>query len=133
MANDPKEIVERAIGAYNVGGVEAMLEFIHPEFEMTTPAEIAAEPDTYRGRDGVRRYFNSFFEIMDEVRIEPTEITGGRDEVLIRFDLVARGQATGIEAIQKAYAIWEVDDGLLRGIQFFFSDEELDAAFDAGG
>ena len=47
--------------------------------------------------------------------------------------LVARGQATGIEAIQKAYAIWEVDDGLLRGIQFFVSDEELDAAFDAGG
>ncbi len=72
MADSAQEIVERGIRAYSEDGVEALIEFVHPEFEMTTPPGIAAEPDTYRGRDGVRRYFESFLEIMDEVRIEPT-------------------------------------------------------------
>ena len=52
--------------------------------------------------------------------------------MLIRFDLVARGRATGIEAVQKAYSIWEVDDGLLRGIRFFFSDEDADRRVGGG-
>ena len=33
-------------------GVEAMLEFVHPEFEMETLPGIAAEPQIYRGHDG---------------------------------------------------------------------------------
>ena len=130
---DNAEIVERGIRAYNEDGVDALIEFVHPEFEMTTPPGIAAEPDTYRGRDGVRRYFESFLEIMDEVRIEPTEIVGSGNDVLIRFNLVARGKATGIEVDQKAYGIWEIDDGMLRGIRFFPTDEELRSAFGAGG
>jgi len=133
VANDNAEIVKRGLRAYEERGVEGLLEFVHPEFEMTTPAAIAAEPDTYRGHQGLRRYFDSFFEIMDEVRMEPTEIIARGDDVLIRFDLVARGKSTGIEAVQKAYSIWEVDDGLLRGIRFFFSDDELTAAWEAGG
>ena len=132
MADSAQEIVERGIRAYNEDGVDALIEFVHPEFEMTTPPGIAAEPDTYRGRDGVRRYFESFLEIMDEVRIEPTEIVGRGNEVLIRFNLVARGKATGIEVDQKGYGIWRIDDGMLREIRFFATDEELTAAFEAG-
>ena len=103
MANETAERIERALRAYNEDGVEAMLPFIHPEFEMTTTAEVAAEPDTYRGHDGVRRYFGSFLEIMDEVRVEPTEIEARGDGGLVRFNLVARGKATGIEAVQKGF------------------------------
>ena len=132
MANETEEIVRRGLRAYEERGVDGLLEFVHPEFEMTTPAEIATEPDTYRGHEGLRRYFDSFFEIMDEVRMEPTEIIARDDEVLIRFDLVARGRSTGIEAVQKAYAIWEVDDDLLRGIRFFLSDDDLTVAWEEG-
>ncbi len=133
MASDKEEIVKRGLRAYEERGVDGLLEFVHPEFEMTTPAEIASEPDTYGGHEGLRRYFESFFEIMDEVRMEPTEIIVRGDDVLVRFDLVARGRSSGIEAIQKAYAIWEVDDDLLRGIRFFISDDELTAAWESGG
>ena len=55
--------------------MEALLPFIHPDFEVTTPAGLAAEPDTYRGPEGIRRYFESFYEAMDEVGFEPEEFT----------------------------------------------------------
>ena len=131
MTDDAKDIIERGLRAYNEDGVEGLIEYVHPEFEMTTPSEIAAEPDTYRGHDGIRRYFDSFFEIMDEVRIEPTEILARGDDVLIRFTLVARGRATGLEADQRAFGIWRLEDGLVRSIRFFTSEEELAAAFEA--
>ena len=43
---------------------------IHPEFEVTTPQSLASEPDTYRGHEGIRRYFDSFYEAMENVYFE---------------------------------------------------------------
>jgi hypothetical protein len=48
------ETVRRAHTALAEEGVEALLAFADPEFELTPPS-IASEPDTYRGHDGVRR------------------------------------------------------------------------------
>lgn len=109
-----------------------MLPYVHPEFTMTTTAEIAAEPDTYEGHDGLRRYFGSFLEIMDEIRIEPVEVEPRGDRVRMDFNLVARGKATGIEVEQKGFAIWELQGDLLRRVTFFRTGEEARAAFDEG-
>ena len=130
MDGEPSELIEEALRAYSERGVEGMLPYVHPEFTMTTTAEVAAEPDTYEGHDGLRRYFDSFLEIMDEVRIEPTEIEARGDRVLVGFDLIAIGKATGIEVQQKGHGIWQLDDGLLRGITFFPTAEKARAAFD---
>ena len=81
--------------------MEGLLPFIHPEFEVTTPADLAAEPDTYRGPDGVRRYFDSFYEAMDEIRFEPREFLEAGGRVIVPITLTARGRTTGIEARQE--------------------------------
>ena len=80
MSSQNVELVRRGFEALSEGGVEALLPFIHPEFEVTTPANLASEPDTYRGHEGIRRYFDSFYDAMDEVRFEPGEFqeAGGR-------------------------------------------------------
>ncbi|MDP9189099.1 MAG: nuclear transport factor 2 family protein [Actinomycetota bacterium] len=131
MGNETSERIEGALRAYNEDGVEAILPYIHPDFEMTTTTEVAAEPDTYRGHEGVTRYFESFLEIMDEVRVEPLEIEAHGDRGLIRFDLIARGKATGIEVVQKGFGIWEFEGDLVRRISFFPSEDEARAAFDS--
>jgi len=51
------------------GGVDAVADVFHDDFEFTTPPGLASEPDTYRGIEGVRRWYDSFYEAMDEVRI----------------------------------------------------------------
>lgn len=71
MSDENVEIVSRAFDAFNEDGTEAFLPYVHPDVEFTTPPDLASEPDTYRGHEGVRRYWRSFFEIMDQIRVEP--------------------------------------------------------------
>jgi ketosteroid isomerase-like protein len=111
-------------------GYEALLPLVHPEFEMTTRPGIAAEPQTYRGVEGMRRWWESFYEVMDEVRVEPTEFhDAGEGRVVLEAILRARGQASGLEVTQVAFMLCHLRDQQLVGIEFFFSLEEaLEAA-----
>ena len=102
-----------------------MLEYVHPDFEMETLPGIAAEPQVYRGHDGVRRWWDSFYEIMDEVTVEADEVTEiGPDRALIHFKMRARGHASGIEVTQEARAVATVRDGLTLRLEFLLPGQE---------
>lgn len=124
------EIVRRAYAALAEQGVEALLPFTDPEFEATTPASLASEPDTYRGHDGVRRYFGSFGEAMEGVYLEGEEFTGVGDKVLVDTKLHARGRTTGIETEQHAFVVWALRAGLVVGAETF---TEREPALEAAG
>lgn len=113
------EIVESAFLAFNEGGTDALVAFVHPEGEFTTPPELASEPDTYRGHEGLRRYFDSFYEAMDEIRIEPRAVREHGDGVVIEFMLRARGGSTGIEVKQRGYAAAEMRDGKILTLSVY--------------
>jgi ketosteroid isomerase-like protein len=125
VATRNEELTKRAFDALRVRGVDAIPEFVHPEFDMTTLPGQAAEPQTYRGHDGLRRWFDTFYEVMDEVSIEPSsyeEIEPNR--VLLEFTLRAKGQASGIEVTQEARAIATVRDGLMSKLEFLVDDSD---------
>jgi ketosteroid isomerase-like protein len=118
------ELTKRAFDALREDGVDAIPEFVHPEFEMTTLPGQAAEPQTYRGHDGLRRWFDTFYEVMDEISIEPSryeEVEPGR--VLLEFTLRAKGQASGIEVTQDARAIATVRDEKLAHLEFLMDED----------
>jgi hypothetical protein len=90
---------------------------------MTTLPGQAAEPQTYRGHDGLRRWFDTFYEVMDEISIEPSryeEIEPNR--VRLEFTLRARGQASGIEVAQQARAVATIRDEQLAHLEFLVDD-----------
>jgi hypothetical protein len=131
MSGRNVEIIREGFEALSEGGVEALLPLVHPEFEMTTPANLAAEPDTYRGPEGVRRYFDSFYEAMDEVRFEPAEFREAGERVIAPSTLTARGRATGIEAKQEVVLVWTLRDERVIRIEVFATlDEALEATRD---
>ena len=101
MSEDDIAVVRAGYEALRERGVEGLMPLIHPEFEVTTPPGLAAEPDTYRGPDGVRRYFDSFYDAMDEIRFEPREFREAGGRVIVPVTLTARGRTTGIEAPQE--------------------------------
>jgi ketosteroid isomerase-like protein len=113
---DDIEVVRRGFAALREGGVEALLPFISADFEVTTPASLAAEPDTYRGHDGLRRYFASFYEAMDEVTFEPHEFVTAGGRVVVPFTLRARGRSTGLAFEQEAVFVWRIREGLATGL-----------------
>jgi ketosteroid isomerase-like protein len=132
VSQEDVELVRAGFQALREGGVDALLPFVHPEFEMTTPPEFAAEPDTYRGIEGIRRYFDSFYEVMDEIRFEPRDFQEARGRVLAPVTLTARGQTTGIEARQEFVMVWTLREGKIVGVETFATLEEAVAATEQG-
>jgi ketosteroid isomerase-like protein len=110
-------------------GVEEALPLIDPEFEMETVAPYAAEPGTYRGWDGVRRWFAGFEGAMEQVRVEPRTLEdAGEGKVVVEFVLSARGVVTGLEVSQEAVALITLNGEKLRAMEFHPSVEAARAA-----
>ncbi len=128
------DLVRERFAPMRDGDVEALLPLIHPDFEVTTPPGLAAEPDTYRGPEGIRRYFDSFYEIMDRVSFEPHDFIGVGERVVVPVTLRARGRTTGIETTQKVVQVWELRDEKAYRIEVYATLEEaMDAARSAEG
>jgi len=128
MSSQNVEVVRRGFEALSERGVEGLLPFIHSEFAVTTPPSLASEPDTYRGHQGLRRYFDSFYDAMDEIRFEPDEFIAVGERVVVPFTLRARGRTTGIEVEQRAVQIWELRDGLATSVEVYPTLDEAMAA-----
>ena len=123
MSERNVEVVRRGFEALN-GGVEAFIEFVDPEFETETSPELTPEPDVYRGYDGVRRYFASFEETMEEIRFEPGEFIEVGDRVLVPVRLSAKGKETGITVEQRLTTVWVLRDGKAVRIESYATEEQ---------
>jgi ketosteroid isomerase-like protein len=132
VPGDNIDIVKDGFEAFNDYGVDGILPFVHPDFEATTPPELASEPDTYRGHDGVRRWFDSFYEVMDGIRWDAHRFHEVGDRVVVEFTLRARGKTTGLDFGQDAVMVWELRDGKAIGLQLFPTLDEAMAAAGQG-
>ncbi len=124
------EIVKRGFKEFNENGIDGILTLLDPEFVATTPPSLASEPDTYRGHDGIRRWFDSFNEVMDEIRWDAHGFEATGDRVIVEFTLRARGKTTGLDFGQDATMLWELRDGRAIRLDLF---ETVDEARDATG
>jgi ketosteroid isomerase-like protein len=132
MTESNAELMRRAFEVYNEEGWEAMLPWMADDFALTTPPGLAAEPDTYRGEEGMRRYWESFYDVMEEIRIEPTEFREVEDWVVAPFRLSARGRSTGIESGMDAVMAWRWRDGKANRALLFANLDEAMAAIPPG-
>jgi ketosteroid isomerase-like protein len=130
VSRENVEIVMQAFDDFQREGWQALIPLLDPEFELTTPPDLAMEPDTYRGEEGLRRYFESFEDVMEDIRIVPEgEFLDAGDKVFFEFTLSARGRETGIEAKQHAFQVWTMRDGKgLRADVFASREAALQAA-----
>jgi ketosteroid isomerase-like protein len=134
VSQENVDAVKAGFDALQRGDVEELLPRIHREFEFTTPPALSVEPDTYRGEEGLRRYFDSFYEVMDEVQFIPDEFIDAGERVVVPVSLRARGKETGLEVEQRIFQVWSVRDGKAARVEVFATLEEaMEAAGAAGG
>ena len=119
MSQEDVELLQEVLEALDEGGVDAVLPFIHPDFEFSTPPSISVEPETYRGHDGLRRYFDQWYDAADLVRVVPEEFFDAGDRVVVDFRLMARGKETGIESELRAGMVWHMRNGQAVGLEIF--------------
>ena len=119
------ELIARTFRVLDSESYERALPYISDDFVMETPADLASEPGVYRGPDGVRRWWESFLEAMDTVRLETLAVEdAGGGRAVVSFVIHARGQSSGIEAEQRAFALARTESGKISGLEFY-PDPEL--------
>ena len=126
------EVVQRLFELFGEGrGVEPALEMIHPDVVIDIPPTMSAEPDTYRGHDGVRRYFAGFEGMLDEVRYQPGELIAVGDAVIARAHMSGRGVSSGLDVGLDSYVVHEFADGKVVRLTPYPDLESARAALDA--
>jgi ketosteroid isomerase-like protein len=118
------EILRRGYEAFNSGDIRRILAFAHPDFETAIPPELSAEPDIYRGHDGIRRYFLSFQDAMDEIRFQPERFWDIGESVVAVVRLNAKGRQSGISVEQRLAQVWTFHGGKAIGLRTYGSLSE---------
>ena len=125
MASSDLELLKDGFAQLGTEGYEAMVPLIHPDFVMETPAGLAAEPQSYEGVEGFRRWWTSFLEVMDTVRLEPKGFYElAPDRIAVEAVIRAVGGASGIETTQNVFFVVSVRDSKMAGIEFATSLEQ---------
>jgi len=124
------EVVQRLFDLFAEDGIEPALVVMHPDVVIEVPPEMSAEPDTYRGHDGVRRYFAGFDGMLDEVRYEVVELIPVGDAVVASSRMSGRGASSGLDVGIDAYVVHELADGKVVRITPYPDLESARAALD---
>jgi ketosteroid isomerase-like protein len=120
--NDNVEILRDAYEALNDGDVERALAALDEDAEWSEHSDLP-EAGTYRGRNAIRTFHESFLESWQDFDQEMEELLTGGPCVLIMLRSRQRGKGSGI-AVEAQYAhLWTMEEG--RGVR-------VDAYFDRG-
>jgi ketosteroid isomerase-like protein len=103
-----QEDVDRLRGAYrafNEGGVEAFLERLAPEFQVSD-RESSPDRETRHGKEGIKDLFASYMEAFDALRLEPEEFIDAGDQIVVCLRQRVRGKGSGAEVTGRIAHAW---------------------------
>lgn len=128
------ELLREALETLNRDGVEAALGYFAEDFEGVVPPELSGEPDEYHGHDGVRRYFDLFMEVVDDLRFDIEKAVGIRDETVAAIaHVTGRGHGSGLPMEMRVPLAVRIRDGKIARMAGCPSWDEAVAASAGGG
>jgi ketosteroid isomerase-like protein len=105
----------------------AMLDACDPQIEW---APLEAEGKVFRGRRGIVRILEAWYEAMEEWHVEPEDIVDAGDSLLMRARIKARGRRSGLPIEQRGQAVFRMREGRVLRCEEF---ADLHAAREAAG
>ena len=131
MSQENVEIVRRvyALGADAAGIVrgdydDVFRDYFDPDYELVPPLAYPDTESSYRGVEGLRRWFGEMDEIWDDFRTEPERFfdAGARVVVFARVTGAAKGSGPTV-AISSAHVL-TVRDGRITRTEIFLNRAE---------
>jgi ketosteroid isomerase-like protein len=130
MSQGNVELVRRAMDAWNREDVEALIPLSDPDVEFVS-IFAGMEGRTYRGYDGLRRYFADMRDTWAEFHREMEDvIDAGRDQVVVPFRLIGTARASGIPVDERVTTVFYLRQQRLQRMVVYRDRRE---AFDAAG
>lgn len=124
------ETLRRAYDAYDRRDVRAMQALSHDDCVIYTVVEGRAEPQPFRGRNGIRAWIENENDVWESVKIEDLDLRDlGDDRVFTVAVARVRGKGSGIELSTPVWSICELRDGkIFRFRSYPDRAEALEAA-----
>lgn len=122
------EVVRRLFERFGEGGIEAALDGLDEQLVIEIPGDMSAEPDTYIGHDGARRYFAGFDGMIADVRYEPIELIPVGDRVVAHARMSGRGVSSGLDVELHAFVVHELAGGRITRMRPYPDMEAARAA-----
>ena len=131
MGEDRRELLRRAVEAYNRRDVEALLRELDPEVDWipALPGSLGEIP-SYHGREGIAQMFEDLFEALDEIHFEVEGMRDLGDRVVAIGYVRTRGKASGVVTESPYAAVVDIRDSRGTRVRGYL---DIDAALaDAG-
>ena len=122
------DVVRRLFADYAEAGVEAALPGADENIVIEIPPELSAEPDTYHGHEGVRRYFGGFDGMLEDVRYEALDLIARGDIVIARIRVSGRGVRSGLDVALEVFVVHELANGKIVRIRPYADLDGAEAA-----
>ena len=118
---DLRRLASEAAEALNAGDVDAFVALVHPEVEFKSMvAEM--EDETFRGHDGVRRWWASVHDAFDSPTWVYEDLVPDVDRGVAKLRI--EGTLGGVELSQTMWQAIVTRDGLAVWWRFFRSERE---------
>lgn len=132
MTSENVEIVRRIYDAAARRDSDTVLALYHPDVELDNSRMGAVGfggAETYRGHEGLRRFFREWHEAWDNVEYDYDELIEAGEQVVSVVTRHGRGRASGAEVALEAALVWTIRDGkVVRVVWFPTRKEALEAA-----
>ena len=126
------ETLRGAYEAFNERGVEAILEYLAPRFQVRD-RESSPDRETRYGREGIKELFDSYMEAFDALRLEPEEFIDAGGEILVSLHQLARGKGSGARVVSRIAHLWTMEEGAAVRLRIFADKETAVGALRAEG
>ena len=96
---------------------DALARFLDPEIEWVPVTGSLLAVDSYRGFDGVRRFWSEFLSAWESYRVEPLRFDDAVDQVAVVVHII--GRTHGLEVDETRSSLLTVRDGRVVRVQSF--------------
>jgi ketosteroid isomerase-like protein len=129
MSQENVELTYKAHDAFNQRDLSGFLAVMHPDTEFT-PYEVAVQGGTpYRGREGMRKWWEESLEVLPDLRVDLDEVRDLGDRVFVGGHLRGHGAGSGAAIERPLWGLLEFHDGKqFRYWAFGSESEALEAA-----
>jgi ketosteroid isomerase-like protein len=128
MSQQNVEIVGLAHERLNAGDINGVIGLCDGDFELDMSARVL-NPETYRGHEGIRRFYREVCEVWEEFRWEPVRLVEAADKVVVLLHSHGRGRGSGLEMARDVAMVWTVREDRAVSVRFYIDRAEaLEAA-----
>jgi uncharacterized protein len=128
MSQQNVEIVGLAHERLNAGDINGVIGLCDGDFELDMSARVL-NPETYRGHEGIRRFYREVCEVWEEFRWEPVRLVEAADKVVVLLHSHGRGRGSGLEMARDVAMVWTMREDRAVSVRFYIDRAEaLEAA-----